>query len=335
MRRVGLPGKAFVPMLSAHACAIPGIMAARVIEDWRDRLATILILPLLTCSARLPIFVMIAALLCGDNALQATGMFLGAYLFSIIAALGTAYLLKLTILRGESVPLLIELPSYRRPVVRTAVMTSLDRGWLFIKKAGTVILLLSIGLWAMATYPKMPDEALRPEAQIEIASLLAESDAGGMEIGEAEQRIERMISRESLGYSAAGRFGRAVEPIFRPLGYDWQITVGILNAFAARELLVSTLIVLNGLDGESEANEAGLIHSLRSRTDEAGQPVFTVATTLSLLVFFALAMQCLPTTVTVWKETGSWRWPVLQLLYMTGLAYFAAFTTYTIASTLA
>jgi ferrous iron transport protein B len=302
MRRVGLPGKAFVPMLSAHACAIPGIMSARVIETWRDRLVTILVLPLLTCSARLPVYVMVAALLFGDSPLQAALMFAGAYLLGLTAALSTAFLLKKTVIPGEAAPLVLELPRYRLPSLRNALITTLDRGTVFLRQAGTTILLISVVLWAMASYPKLPE------------TRTFESD--------------QARAQAALEYSLAGRAGQIVEPVFAPLGFDWKIDVGIITSFAAREVLVSTLSIVYGLGEDGVEDNAGLVETLRRQRRPDGSLVFSTATGLSLLVFFVLAMQCLPTQVVTRRETGSWKWAVFQFVYMTALAYVAALVVY-------
>lgn len=302
MRRVGLPGKAFVPMLSAHACAIPGIMAARTIETWRDRLATVLVLPLLTCSARLPVYVMIAALLFGDSPWKASLMFAGAYLLGLFAALGTAFVLKKTVIPGEAAPLVLELPNYRMPSFRNAWFTTVERAMAFLRGAGTTILLISVVLWTLATYPKLPDDQTFPT--------------------ELEQ------SRAALEYSLAGRGGRLVEPIFAPLGFDWKIDVGIITSFAAREVLVSTLSIVYGLGEDGAEEPAGLVDTLRRQRRPDGTLVFSTATGLSLLVFFVLAMQCLPTQVVTKRETGSWRWAIFQFVYMTVLAYVSALVVY-------
>ncbi|WP_145218072.1 ferrous iron transporter B [Planctomycetes bacterium TBK1r] len=298
MRRVGLPGKAFVPMLSAHACAIPGIMAARTIETWRDRLVTILVLPLLTCSARLPVYVMVAALLFGDSPWKASLMFAGAYLLGLLAAFSTAFLLKKTVVPGEAAPLVLELPNYRMPSFRNAWFTTVERATVFLRGAGTTILLISVVLWALATYPKLPDDRT-------FAS-------------------DREQAQAALEYSFAGRCGRMVEPIFAPLGFDWKIDVGIITSFAAREVLVSTLSIVYGLGEDAAEEPAGLVETLRRQRRPDGTLVFSTATGLSLLVFFVLAMQCLPTQVVTKRETGSWRWAVFQFIYMTVLAYVAA-----------
>lgn len=321
MRFVGLPGKAFVPMLSAHACAIPGIMAARVIESWRDRLVTILVLPLLTCSARLPVYSMIAALLFTGSALHQALVFVAAYLLGIGAALFSAWCLKKTLLKGEAVPLVIELPAYRMPGLRNALVTVADRGGVFLRQAGSVILLISVALWALASFPKLPEDRI---ADIERTHASAES-------GES---LDNALARESLAWSAAGRMGKAVEPIFRPLGYDWKINVGVLTSFAAREVVVSTLAIVYGVGEEAAEEETTIVETLRRQKKADGTPVFSTATGLSLLVFFVLAMQCLPTQAVTKRETGSWKWAALQLGYMSALAWLAACLTFQITTAL-
>ncbi len=306
MRLVGLPGKAFVPMLSAHACAIPGIMAARTIENWRDRLVTILVLPLLTCSARLPVYAMIAALLFGDQPLYAGMMFSAAYSLGLGAALLTAWLLKKSVLTGEAAPLVIELPPYRLPSLRNALLITLDRASVFIRKAGSIILLISVILWAMASYPKLPDDRLAA----------------------AQSSSQYAQSQQALEYSLAGRAGKAMEPIFSPLGFDWKINVAVVSSFAAREVLVSTLSIVYGLGEEGAEDDAGLTETMRRQTRADGSPVFTTATCVSLLVFYVLAMQCLPTQAVTRRETGSWKWAVFQFGYMTLLAYGSAWVAY-------
>jgi ferrous iron transport protein B len=312
MQFVGLPGKAFVPMLSAHACAIPGIMAARVIENWRDRLVTILVLPLLTCSARLPVYTMIAALLFSDSPFNAAMVFVGAYVLGIAAALFSAWCLKKTILRGKPVPLVIELPAYRVPSLRNALATVIDRGTVFVRQAGTVILMISVILWALATYPKLP-----PANVANVANVIS-----------GQSTADEAVAQEALAYSFAGRAGRLVEPIFRPLGFDWKINVGVLTSFAAREVVVSTLAIVYGIGEDSAEDEATLVETLRRQTRPDGSPVFTKATGFSLLVFFVLAMQCLPTQAVTKRETGSWKWAVFQLVYMSAMAYVAALVTF-------
>jgi ferrous iron transport protein B len=306
MGRVGLPGKAFVPMLSAHACAIPAIMSARVIEDRRDRLVTILVLPLLTCSARLPVYAMIVGLLFSGRPVLGGLVFAAAYGLGIVAALATAGLFRHTLLRGDSRPLLIELPTYKLPSLRTALLAAADRGGVFLRKAGIVILPLAIGMWALSTYPKLPDHRT-----LELAPAATEAQ----------------LQSVRLEHSLAGRIGKLVEPVFRPLGFDWRIDIGVLSSFAARETLVSTLSVVFAVGGEDE-DGTGLRDALRAQSLPDGTPLFGLATAGSLLVFFALAMQCLATLAVTRRETGSWRTAGLQFAYITALAYGAAFVTY-------
>jgi ferrous iron transport protein B len=319
MRGVGLPGKAFVPLLSAHACAIPAIMASRVIEDKRDRLVTILVLPLVSCSARIPVYSMLAALLFAHDAWKAALVFSGAYVLGLVAAIVAALALKHTILKGETHPLVLELPSYKLPSLRTAILLMLDRAWVFIRKAGTVILLISIALWVLATYPKSapPAEAVALQEQ---AARFTGPSADAL-----QEQAGRLISHSALENSAAGHLGRWIEPAIRPLGFDWQIGIGIVSSFAAREVVVSTLSVVYGVgENAAEKNPESLYDSLRRARRTNGTKVFTTATCASLLVFYVLAMQCLATQAITRRETNSLKWPVFQLGYMTVLAYVAS-----------
>ena len=303
MGKVGLPGKAFVPMLSAHACAIPAIMATRVIEGRRDRLATILVLPLMTCSARLPVYAIVTAVLFADRPILGGLTFAGAYALGIAMALLTAWLFRRTILRGESRPLVLELPTYKMPSLGNALLAMRDRGLIFLSKAGSVILLISISMWAMATYPRMPPGHLERVASAENVRAL------------------------ELEYSLAGRLGKAIEPVFRPLGFDWRMDIGVLTSFAARETFVSTLAVVYGVGAEADGDVGTLRQTLRAQRRTDGTPVFGLATAFPLLVFYVLAMQCLATQAITRRETGSWKWAAFQLGYMTVLAYCAALVT--------
>jgi len=331
MRRVGLPGKAFVPLLSAHACAIPAIMAARVIEDKRDRLVTILVAPLMTCSARIPVYAMVTALLFWHQPAKGAALFTCAYALGIVAALVMAFVFKRTILKGESKPLVLELPGYKVPSLRNAVVLMFDRSVLFIKKAGTVILMVSILLWFLATFPKSDPSAqavslTRQAAVMETRGL---HEQAVLLAGEAD----RLTNQHALAHSFAGRLGKAIEPVIRPLGFDWQIGVGIVSSFAAREVIVSTLSVVYGV-GADVANEhpQTFYETLRSARRTDGSPVFTTATCVSLLVFYVLAMQCLPTQAVTRRETNGWKWPIFQLCYMTVLAYTASLVAYQVTS---
>ena len=314
MRKVGLPGQAFVPLLAAHACAIPAIMATKTIESRRDRLAAILVIPLMTCSARLPVYSMVAALLFPQSPFRAALLFASAYALGMICAFVVAYLLKLSILPGNPSPLILDLPPYRRPSFRNATRTAFERGYVFLREAGTVILCISIGIWLLSTYPRMSDAQM----QQSLAETVAASD------GEQLDHVEARLAQE---YSLLGRAGKLVEPVFRPLGFDWKTSVGVLTSFAAREVVVSTLSVLYGLGDEPE-DDSSLREKLMTAKRDDGSLVFNSATCVSLLVFFVLAMQCLPTQAVTRRETGTWKWAIFQLVYMTLLAYCAAFLAY-------
>ncbi len=306
MERIGLPGKAFVPLLSAHACAIPAIMATRVLEQPRDRLLTILIAPLLSCAARLPVYIMIAGLLVPNAPVKAALLLSGAYLTGIAAALAAAFIFRRTLLPGEHQALIIELPDYRRPGFRTALLYTIDRGALFLRQAGTLILLFSIIMWFLATFPPAPETITQDH--------------------ESTPTLSETHDRD-LAHSYAGRLGQFIEPVIRPLGFDWQIGIGLISSFAAREVLISTLAIIYGMEGEDEESES-LLDGLRQSTRADGSAVFTVATCMSLLVFYILAAQCIPTQIVTRRETGSWKWALLQFSYMNVLAYIVALLTY-------
>ena len=334
MRRFGLPGKAFVPMLSAHACAIPAIMSTRVIENPRDRLLTILITPLMTCSARIPVYAMVTALLFPNSPWKAAAVFTAAYGTGVLAALGAALVFRHTILPGESKPLMIELPPYRLPGLRTALLHTFDRAKIFVRQAGTIILAISLILWALSYYPKSSPPA-------EVATMNAQA-AQFEKTGDTNQAASlrdsayRLTAQNSLQNSFAGHIGHAIEPVIRPLGYDWQIGIGILSSFAAREAIVPTLAIVYGVGKETvENNPNSLYDSLRHARRSDGSPIFNTATCASLLVFYILAAQCLSTTAVVRRETGGWKWPLFQIAYMTGLAYVAAFIVFQVVSRLA
>ncbi len=329
LRRVGLPGTAFVPLLSAHACAIPAILATRVIRDPRDRLLTILVAPLMSCSARIPVYAMLTALLFPEHPGRAALLFVGAYGLGIVVALLMALLFRRTFLHGESQPIVLELPVYRVPSLRLAFFQMTDRARIFVQQAGSVILAISVILWALATYPQTPapDEAVQIRAE---AMALMDENPEAAEALDAEAAA--LEQRHALVHSYAGRLGHWIEPVVRPLGFDWQIGIGILSSFAAREVIVSTLAIVYGLGADAAEEEPrGLYETLRQARHADGRPVFNVPTSISMLVFYVLAMQCLPTQAVTKRETNSWKWPLFQLAYMTALAYGAAFAAYRLA----
>ena len=303
MRRVGLHGKSFIPMLSGYACAVPGIMATRTISDPKDRLATIMVVPLMSCSARLPVYTLLIGafvpalpLLPGLDLQGAT--MLAMYLLGTITALAVAALFRATLLRGPVRPMILELPPYRWPSVRSLGVSVWQRCQLFLRRAGTVILSLSIVLWALATYPRAPADATLTEAQRQEAQ---------------------------LGYSALGRFGHAIEPVVRPLGYDWKIGVSIVASFAAREVFVSTMGTIYGV-GDNQ--EAALVDRLRAERGADGALVYTPLIAVGLMVFYVYALMCISTIAVTVREAGGgrigWQWAAIQFGYMLALAYGAA-----------
>lgn len=300
MRRVGLHGKSFIPMLSGYACAVPGIMATRTIEDPKDRLATILVVPLMSCSARLPVYTLLigtfipALPLIPGLDLQGATMLL-MYLLGTVTALAIAALFRKTLLRGPVRPMILELPPYRWPAPQSLLVSVWQRCQVFLRRAGTVILSLSIVLWALATYPRAPEDATRT----------------------AEQQQEAQ-----LAHSALGRFGKAIEPAVAPLGYDWKIGVSIVASFAAREVFVSTMGTIYGVGGE---DDAALADRLRAETDASGAPVYTPLIAVGLMVFYVYALMCMSTIAVTVREAGGgrigWRWATIQFVYMLALAY--------------
>ena len=327
MRKLGLPGKAFVPLLSAHACAIPAIMSTRVIENPRDRLVTILVTPLMACSARIPVYAMVTALLFPHSPLKAALVFTAAYATGVVAALGMAVIFRKTILPGESKPLMIELPPYRVPGLRTALLHTFDRAKIFVKQAGTIILAISLVLWALSYYPKSRPPAAAVAMMTQAAQIEKTGDTN--QAVELRAAADHLTAQNSLQNSFAGKIGHVIEPVIAPLGYDWQIGIGIVSSFAAREVIVSTLAIVYGVGKDAaDNNQTSLYSTLRQAKRTDATPIFTVATCASLLVFYILAAQCLSTTAVVRRETGGWKWPLFQIAYMTGLAYFAALVVY-------
>jgi ferrous iron transport protein B len=320
--RFGLPGYAFVPLLSSHACAIPGILATRLIPDRHDRFATILVAPFMSCSARLPVYVLLTNFLFADRPLFAGMAFAACYLLGAVAAMASAFLVRRTLLPGKSRPMVLELPTYKWPSLRVAFANAFEQGWSFLRTVGTVILAICFVMWWLSAYPKV-------EPPPAAAALTAQAAAVAPTSPAAAERLTAEATGLTLAHqqeaSFAGRLGRGVEPLFAPLGYDWRLTMGVLTAFAAREVFVSTLAVLVGAPDEADAGILARIHSAR-RDD--GSPLLTTATAVSLLVFFVLAMLCLATVVTVRRETKSWKWPLLQFCWMTGVAWIGAFAAF-------
>jgi ferrous iron transport protein B len=288
MARVGLQGKSFIPLLSAYACAVPAIMATRTIENKRDRIATILIAPFMTCSARLPVYTLIIAAFLPDRPFigpllgTRAAALLGLYVLGFVAAVATARVLKSSILRSERTPFVLEMPPYRWPTLRSLGLRVTERAQVFLKRAGTVILGVSFLLWMLASLPLI--HGVPPPIE----------------------------------HSLAGRLGHTIEPVIRPLGFNWKIGVGLVCSLAAREVIVSTLGTIYGM--EPGKDDVSLQHALQRDLSPAGA--------VSLLVFFAFAMQCMSTLAVVRRETGGWKWPAIQFAYMSALAYVSSFVVF-------
>jgi ferrous iron transport protein B len=297
MSRVGLNGKSFIPLLSSYACAIPGIMATRTIEDQKDRLVTILVAPLMSCSARLPVYLlMIAALVPGDRVplLTKVGVMLLMYALGTFGAFGFAWFFKRTLLKGAPPLMIMELPPYRMPGLRDVALHMFERAWLFLRRAGTVILGISIVLWFLAAYPKAPEGA---------------------------------TPQQQLAQSFAGRAGHVLEPAIKPLGFDWQIGIGLISSFAAREVFVSTMSVVFNAEAEDD-DTTPLRQALLAAKWPDGRMLFTPLVCFTLMIFYVFAMQCVSTVAVVRRETNSWKWPLFQIGYMTGTAWILSFIVY-------
>ncbi|MFI0348328.1 MAG: ferrous iron transport protein B [Chthoniobacterales bacterium] len=322
MSKVGLHGKSFIPLLSSYACAIPGIMATRTIENRKDRLVTILVAPLMTCSARLPVYaVMITALFpLGTISVWIKGaIMMGLYLLGTVAALLFAGLFKKTILRGEPPVFLMELPSYHLPALRQVVIQMWHRSRMFLKRAGTVILGISILLWFLASFPK-------PNSSDQDNRLLSKR-ASADEV-QGDYGAEKSDKATQLETSYAGRFGHVIEPVIAPLGFDWKIGIGLIAAQAAREVFVSTMSIVYHVEGSDKKDTTSLRAVMPRERRLNGELVYTPLTCLSILLFFVFSMQCISTLAVVRRETSSWRWPIFQFCYMTGTAYLVSLIVY-------
>jgi ferrous iron transport protein B len=290
MRTIGLNGKAFIPLLSGYACAVPAIMATRTIENRRDRIATILVTPFMTCSARLPVYMLLIAAFIPNTMFlhgllsMRTIVMLGLYLAGFVAAMTTAWLLKSSILKSSETPFILELPQYRMPTLRSLAMRLVDRAKVFLRQAGTIILCVTLALWVLAHLPVM-------------------HTPGGA------------VAAPELADSVIGRLGHFIEPVIAPLGFNWKIGIGLISSVLAREVMVSTMGTLYGADPETQTMhlQTALHHDM------------TLGGAMALMIFFAFAMQCTSTMAVVRRETNSWKWPAIQFAYMLAMAYAAAF----------
>lgn len=321
MRPFGLNGKSVVPLLSSVACAIPGIMSARTISDWKERLITILVAPFMSCSARIPVYTLLINLvvpktyIAGILNLQGLVLF-GLYALGIVFALGTAVILKVFIKSKEQGYHLMELPEYKAPRLQNVLYTVFEKVKVFVLDAGKIIVAISVLLWGLATFgPASRDlklKALQSSSKYQQANV---------------QKQQEQQSALLLSESYIGHFGRFIEPAIQPLGYDWKIGVALLSSFAAREVFVGSLATIYAV-GDDTDNQKRLIQKLRAEKNTAGEPIYSLATGLSLLIFYVFAMQCMATLAVVRRETNSWRWPLIQLVFMGVVAYTCALIVY-------
>ncbi len=337
MSKLGLNGKSFIPLLSSFACAVPGILAARTIEDRRSRFVTIMIAPLMSCSARLPVYTLLIAafipakpLLGGFIGLQAAVM-LGLYALGAIVAVVVALILQRTVLQGAAPPFLLELPSYNLPTPATVLYRVYEQGREFCISAGTVIFGVSIVVWALGYYPHPTSIAADHEAQ----RIAARQSAPSPEFLDMRlTEIDRSEAGNYLRHSLLGRMGRWIEPVVEPLGWDWRIGTAAIASFPAREVVIATMGTIYNLGDDQDENSIGIRAKLHSASWPDGRPIFNTAVALSIMVFFALCCQCGATLATIKRETNSWRWPLFTFAYMTALAYVGALVTYQVASRL-
>lgn len=327
MRWCGLSGHSFVPMLSSFACAVPAIMGTRVIPDTRDRIATILAAPFMTCSARLPVYaLLIAAFVPQQNyfygLINLQGLvLLGLYLLGIAGGVLTAFLLKRTILRGATPTFLMELPPYRTPNIKSVLMRLVERAKAFLVRAGTVIFFVSVVIWSLAYFPRSDILVADFERQKRAVESSMQIEA------EREQAIavlENELAAAQMEQSLLGRMGKTIAPVFKPLGWDWKLSAAVLASFPAREVVIAVLGTTYAVGSDVDEDDEGLRDRVRNATWPDGRKVFTPGTALGLMVFYALCLQCAATVVVIYRETNSWRWPAFAWTYMTTLGYLGA-----------
>jgi ferrous iron transport protein B len=322
MRKVGLNGKSVMPMISGFACAIPAIMSARNIENRKERLLTILITPLMSCSARLPVYTMLIALVIprkevlGFFSLQGLVM-MGLYMLGLIMAMIVSYVAKWFIKLKEKSFFILELPIYRGPRWNNVVVTMINKAKTFVVDAGKVIMVISLILWALSSFgpPRRSEVTANYNRQIEAHPAQAAA-------------LQKEKQAAMLENSYAGTLGKVVAPLIHPLGYDWKIGIALITSFAAREVFVGTMATLYSVEGGKDADQQTLRQRMQSAKREDGSPVYTLASGVSLMIFYVLAMQCMSTLAVVRRETRSWKWPAIQLVYMTGLAYVMSLIAY-------
>ncbi|RYE22862.1 MAG: ferrous iron transporter B, partial [Sphingobacteriaceae bacterium] len=323
MRKVGLNGKSVVPLIGGFACAVPSIMSTRTIENWKDRMITIMVTPLITCSARLPVYTLLISLVVPNRNvwwifnLQGIAM-MAMYLFSVVSAVIVAWVFKLILKSRERGYFIMELPVYQMPRWKNVGFTMYDRSKTFVIQAGKVIIAVSIILWVLASYG--PPKRMRAiEQKYSNASFTAQKSA---------TELQHLKSTDQLENSYAGILGHAIEPAIRPLGFDWKIGIALITSFAAREVFVGTMATIYSVDGSADKLDSVQDKMKHARNPNTGLPVFTFAAAMSLMMFYAFAMQCASTVAIVYRETKEWKWPAIQFAYMTVLAYGASLITF-------
>ncbi|SDT59387.1 ferrous iron transport protein B [Mucilaginibacter mallensis] len=323
MRKVGLNGKSVVPLIGGFACAVPSIMSTRTIENWKDRMITIMVTPLVTCSARLPVYTLLIALVVPNRnvwwlfnlqGLALTGM----YVFSLISAIVVAWVFKFILKAKERGYFIMELPVYRMPRWNNVLYSMYERSKAFVLQAGKVIIAVSVILWVMASYGP-GDRFAKIDKQYSQPQYAQHMSADS---------LSRTIASAKLENSYAGVLGHSIEPVIRPLGFDWKIGIALITSFAAREVFVGTMATIYSVNGSAEKMESVYEKMHQAKNPNTGQPVFTLAVAFSLMMFYAFAMQCASTVAVVYRETKNWRWPAYQFAYMTALAYLASFIAY-------
>lgn len=331
MTKLGLSGKSFLPLMSSFACAVPGIMATRVIDNWRDRMVTILIAPLMSCSARLPVYMLFVtafvpkkAWLGGWIGLHGCVLF-GMSLLGLLVAIPVAWLLKRFFFKGEASAFVMELPSYKVPSLRVVLFRVIESGQAFLSRAGTLIFCTCVLVWAAGYFPG-------DHSQLDNLTSRLETETLEQEEAERLTQQRQQLAGDLIEQSLLGRVGKTIEPAVKPLGWDWRIGVGVIASFPAREVIIATLGTIYSLGGEVDEEDEGLQDALHAATWPDGRPVFNLPVALSIMVFFALCAQCAATLMVIRRETNSWRWPIIAFTYMTTLAYIGALITYQVSS---
>jgi ferrous iron transport protein B len=330
MRKVGLNGKSVMPMISGFACAVPAIMSARNIENKKERLLTIMVTPFMSCSARLPVYTILISLVIdqkiyfGFLSLQGLVM-MGLYLMGIVMALLASMVLKWFINIKEKSYFILELPVYRSPRWKNVGTTMIQKAGIFVRDAGKVIIVISLLLWFLSSYG--PTEPMQKVEAHYVQQKLILKNSGVSEKLVTLKQIEKEYNTQKLENSYAGMVGKKIEPFISPLGFDWKIGIALVTSFAAREVFVGTMATLYSVE---ESDNSSLREKLKAAVRPDGTPVYSLATALSLMVFYVLAMQCMSTLAVVKRETRSWKWPTIQFFMMTGLAYFMSWIVYVV-----